>query len=195
MTDKPLNNPQLVAVVVYLLGGDVRHVDTEDVAVRTSELVPGRFVWRKYEDQIDLDRIRRTLIRSRQPEYGSLLTGDVGRGWLLTPVGLDFAKRNLERIPSEAVRPARPPRHERRWKRTEEGRIMICEAVTKARQGKTEMITTREAEAVFRLNDYVTGQDRKDKITKYLNAFADDEELGPALRSVAALLMEDVDEQ
>jgi len=195
MTDKPLINPQLVTLVVYLLGGDVRHVDTEDVAVKTNELVPGRFVWRKYPEQIDLDRVRVALYDARRDKHGTLLTGDKGRGWLLTSSGLDFARKNTYRMNSEAVASSRGTRRDRKWRGAERGRILSCEAVGKIRQGHVESVTTREAEAVFRLNDYVTGQDRKDKITKYLNAFADDAELGPALRSIAGLLQEDVNEE
>ena len=40
---------------MYLLGGETRRVDTEDIAVKANELAPGRFAWKKYPDQINLE--------------------------------------------------------------------------------------------------------------------------------------------
>jgi hypothetical protein len=47
---KTLSNHEIVTLAVYLLGGDSKRIDTEDVAVKSNELAPGRFTWRKYAD-------------------------------------------------------------------------------------------------------------------------------------------------
>ena len=48
---------EMVTLAVYRLGGAQRAVDTEDVAVEAHKLAPGRFSWRKYPDQINLELI------------------------------------------------------------------------------------------------------------------------------------------
>jgi len=44
---KALSNHEIVTLAVYLPGGDSKRIDTEDVAVKSNELAPGRFTWRK----------------------------------------------------------------------------------------------------------------------------------------------------
>jgi hypothetical protein len=48
-----------------------------------------------------------------------------------------------------------------------------------------EAVTLQEAEAFFRLDDYVTGEAREQKIIRVLNAFGDDPELGQAAQDLA----------
>ena len=40
---KALSNHEIVTLAAYLLGGDSKRIDTEDVAVKTNEIAPGRF--------------------------------------------------------------------------------------------------------------------------------------------------------
>jgi hypothetical protein len=58
---KAFANHELVTLAVYLLGGDSKPIDTEDVAIKTNELAPRRFTWRKYPDQINIDTVRKRL--------------------------------------------------------------------------------------------------------------------------------------
>ena len=39
--DKLFSNIDIVTIAVYLLGGDSKYVDTEDIAVKVNELAPG----------------------------------------------------------------------------------------------------------------------------------------------------------
>ena len=52
-------------------------------------------------------------------------------------------------------------------------------------KNQREEIKTQEAEAFFRLDDYVTGKARETKIIKYLNAFIDDPDLGSLIKKLA----------
>jgi hypothetical protein len=36
------SNIEIVTIAVYLLGGDSKYIDTEDIAVKVNELAPGR---------------------------------------------------------------------------------------------------------------------------------------------------------
>ena len=40
---KALSNHEIVTIAVDLLGGDIQCIETEDIAVKSNELVPGRF--------------------------------------------------------------------------------------------------------------------------------------------------------
>src|SRR5689334_18326851 len=53
-----LSQAEIVSLAVYRLGGAQRAVDTEDVAVEAHRIAPGRFSWKKYPDQINLELIR-----------------------------------------------------------------------------------------------------------------------------------------
>lgn len=56
-----LTQAELVTVAVYLLGGELRKIDTEDTAMKAHEIAPGRFAWRKYPGQINLELVRVAL--------------------------------------------------------------------------------------------------------------------------------------
>ena len=67
---KALSNHEIVTLAVFLLGGDSKRIDMEDVAVKTNELAPGRFTWRKYRDQINIKNISTFLYDARKPKNG-----------------------------------------------------------------------------------------------------------------------------
>ena len=51
--------------------------------------------------------------------------------------------------------------------------------------GMHDAITLQEAESFFRLDVYVTGNAREDKIIRALNAFGNDPQLGVAVKALA----------
>ena len=67
---KALSNHEIVTLAVYLLGGDSKRIDTEDIAVKSNELAPGRFTWRKYSDQINIKIISWCLWDAKKPKNG-----------------------------------------------------------------------------------------------------------------------------
>jgi len=81
-----------VVVAALLAGAKTASVDTEDIAMKANELAPGRFTWRKYKDQINIDTVRKRLWDATKPEKGSLLIGSEKMGWRLTKVGFVFAR-------------------------------------------------------------------------------------------------------
>ena len=52
---KEFTNIELVTLAVYMLGGKEKYIDAEDVAMKVNEIVPGRFSWKKYRDQVNID--------------------------------------------------------------------------------------------------------------------------------------------
>jgi hypothetical protein len=63
--------------------------------------------------------------------------------------------------------------------------MLADEAFTKFGLGGVGDVTEREAEAFFRVDDYVTGKARERKLVRILNTFGDDAELGQAVRALA----------
>ena len=93
-----LANYEIVVLAAYLVGGRFRHVDTEDVAVQANKIAPGRFNWRKYKDQINIENLRAFLSDAKKPKYGVYIIGSGKAGWLLTEAGVAFAERHVEKL-------------------------------------------------------------------------------------------------
>ena len=81
-------NFELVTLAVALMDGDREYVHPEDIAVKVNEMLPGRFSWRRYPDQIDLDAVRVALRDAKKEKNGGLLVGSNVEGWMLSPKGI-----------------------------------------------------------------------------------------------------------
>src|SRR2546425_86850 len=94
-TQKGLSNHEIVTLAVYLIGGDTQYVDTEDVAFKSDEIAPGRFTWRKYPRQINIENVRTFLSDAKKQKNGGYLRGAGKDGWLLTESGVAFARARV----------------------------------------------------------------------------------------------------
>lgn len=182
---RDLSNLELIALAVYVLGGDSRYVDTEDVAVKANALAPGRFSWVKYPDQINIHTIKTYLWDAKSSRKGSLLLGSEKEGWMLTESGLAFTRSRLSALNGVKASRRKLSPGEQQWRRTERVRMLKSDAFRKLSAGDADGVTREEAEAFFRLNAYVVGEARKRKIHRILNTFGDDKDLGTAVRSLA----------
>ena len=180
-----LSNHEIVTLAVYLLGGDTQYVDTEDIAVKANEIAPGRFTWRKYAEQINIENVRAFLSDAKKEKNGAFLRGAGKDGWLLTESGAAFAKARVRSLENVDLSRERLSVKDRRWLQHERTRMLSSEAFAKFSKRKTDAITTQEAESFFRLDVYVTGSAREDKIVRALNAFGSDPELGQAVKTLA----------
>jgi hypothetical protein len=182
---KSLANHEIVTLAVYLLGGESHSVDTEDVAMKANEIAPGRFSWRKYPEQINIETVRKRLWDAVKPEKGGFILGSERIGWSLTSKGLNFAKQSVKSANLTDLSKKRFSLQEKQWRRAEKSRMLSTEAYIKFLSGGAEAVTVREAQMFFRIDDYVTGASRERKLSRILNAFADDPELGAAVRELA----------
>jgi hypothetical protein len=180
-----LSNHQIVVIAVYLVGGDSQRVDTEDVAVKASEVAPGRFTWRKYPEQINIETVRKRLWDACKPEKGGYIVGSERAGWLLTEAGLRFARKGLSAVPGSKKRVSQG---ERTWLKSERERLLSSDAFRKHQRQDGSVITRREAESFFRIDNYVNDEGRERKLLRILNVFGDDSELGQAVRELAAIV-------
>ena len=176
---------EIVALAVYLLGGGTRYVHTEDVAVKANELTPGRFTWAKYPDQINIHTIMTHLWDAKSSRKGSILIGSEKEGWMLTEHGMELARSRVTALKGVKTARRKLTAGEQQWMRSERVRILNNETFRKAAAGGAAAVTREEAEAFFRLNDYVIGEARERKITRVLNTFGDDVELGAAVKTLA----------
>ena len=178
-------------MAVYLLGGDQHAVDTEDAAIKAQELAPGRFSWRKYPEQINLELVRVYLSDAKKPEKGGLLLGSGRTGWSLTKAGLNWARQAAQQSLGKDLTRSRAQSKagsidENRWRR-ERGRIQLSPA-WKHWVGRNQGPTAREAAEVFRIDSYAVGPIREKKITRLLSMFDEDQEIAPFLNRMAQLL-------
>src|SRR6266516_3169361 len=93
-----LANHEVVTLAVFILGGDQRPVDTEDVAKKANEIAPGRFTWRKYKDQINLEVVRVYLSDAKKKGKGEYLIGSGNSGWSLSEAGLVFVREHADAL-------------------------------------------------------------------------------------------------
>lgn len=106
MTKEELSNIEIILYALYLKGGEVKKIHTEDIALQCFKLSPSRFSWIKYPKYPNLESVRRPLISARSKESGSLVSGRHGRtkenqvsdGWIFTPNGINWIEKNKDKI-------------------------------------------------------------------------------------------------
>lgn len=187
-----MSQVRVVTLAVFLEGGDQKAVDTEDVAVRASQLAPGRFSWRKYPEQINLELVRVYLSEAKSPEQGGLVVGSGRTGWSLTPAGLEWARDASKNLRGRDLSRSRDQSgggsvDERRWRR-ERARLLATPAWKRWAAGRKADVAAKDAAEVFRIDSYAEGRMRATKITRLRSLFVDDGELSPFLEAMTQIL-------
>jgi hypothetical protein len=189
--DRVLPNHELVVLAAYLAGAQSASVDTEDIAIKASILAPGRFSWRKYKDQINIDTVRKRLWDATKADKGGYLIGSEKQGWRLTKVGFDFARREIATASLETSTKSRRSSQVERTAKTRETKRMLREdAFVKFSRGQTSEITKSDAERFFRIDDYVTGKARAAKIERFRIMVSDNQALTLAIDFFSSLVKE-----
>jgi hypothetical protein len=112
------------------------------------------------------------------------LTGVGKDGWLLTDAGLAFSRARIGNLPGlKLSRKAISPKERHRMRRERE-RMLASAAYQKFSVGEGEKITAHEAQAFFRVDAYVTGTARSEKLLRASNVFGEDTELGPLIKQL-----------
>jgi hypothetical protein len=172
---------EIVTLALYRLGGAQRAIDTEDAAVEAHRIAPGRFSWKKYPEQINLELIRVFLSDAKKIE---LVVGSGRTGWRLTQRGLKWAEELSKNTADfDSARPRAQSRagsvDEQRWRR-ERSRIVATPAWQLWTSGVRD-IPLADTKQVFRIDSYARGELRETKITRLRAMFSDDQELAPFL--------------
>jgi len=102
-------NRELVVYALEQVGGGIRRVHTEDVALKCHELFPDSFSWTRHPALPDKDIVRVALTDARKEQSGVLVEGRSGQtrgktaktqrepvpdGWILTEAGLAFLRKH-----------------------------------------------------------------------------------------------------
>lgn len=165
-----------MTLAVYLLGGRDRAVDTEDVAMKCHEIWPGRFSWRKYQDQINLELVRVHLSDAKSADAGTLLSGSGTKGWTLTARGLEWASG----VAGEEIGELGSVERRKRGgsidaQRADRERARIeATAAWKKWPHAADQISALEAQEVFRLDSYATEELRNTKVDRLRKIFLAD---------------------
>jgi hypothetical protein len=178
-----LSNSEIVVIAAFRVGAAGVHADTEDIAVKANEIGPGRFTWKKYPEQINIDTVRKRLWDARKRGH---LVGSERDGWLLTESGVTFARQFKRKLGAE--KGIRMSLNERKWRRMEKARLLSTPAHLKFNSGEVSAITPREAQGFFRIDAYVSKSTVEDKILRIVNAFSDDREIGSTVKHLASVV-------
>ena len=182
----------VVVLAVYMLGGDRKSIDTEEMAVKCHELAPGMFSWQKYPEQINLELVRVRLSEAKNPKCGALLTGSGRQGWRLSTKGLRWATShgkdllrgglqwNTESRKAGSVDTVR--------KRREKTRLLASPAWKNWSDGQP--ISVRDARDLFRIDEYSTGKMLEIKMVRLQSLFEDEEAMSRFLKETGNLVLE-----
>jgi len=190
-SNHPLANHELVVLATYLAGGAKAASDTEDIAIKANELAPGRFTWRKYSDQINIDTVRKRLWDATKPEKGAYLIGSERTGWRLTKAGFDFARGRIKKLSTSQLSKPRRSKEESTSQTREIKRLIQEDAFLKFSGGRQHEITKSDAERFFRIDDYVTGNSRRAKIERFRIIASRKSELSDAINFLSGLVKEE----
>jgi hypothetical protein len=183
----PLTHTELVTWAVYLLGGDQKRIDTEDVAAKVYKLAPKRFSWRKYPEQINLELVRVYLSDAKKSVKGGLLDGSGRGGWSLTRNGLAWLRSARPRLGAFQSgtydRESKAGSVDANRSDRERKRILSLPAWERWARGDRAVVA-EEAREVFRIDSYATVSVREAKMTRLQAMFSEDEEISSFLAGV-----------
>lgn len=189
------NNVDVVLLATYSVGGSLRAVDTEDIAVAAHKIDPARFSWRKYPDQIDIERVR---VRLSQARVQKQLAGVHSEGWRLTELGVQYVRDSLLPLMQllqgdDLVHGLQKPsvrKVDRAWIAAERKRLSSTKAYTKFEHGELAAITKMEVREFFRVDEYMSKDVVREKLDRLSAAFHDDRKIGPAVTFLAKKISE-----
>jgi len=160
-------NSDIAVMGVYQLGGALRHVHLEDVAMKAAELSPKKFCWKKYPEQINLESVRITLKNELRATKGRVL-GSIRDGYMLTPDGLSWYLANAGSGDDQALIDEL---------HREVDRVKKTAAFSKTLAGKVEEVSIADIEALLRVDQYFTARKRRERAVALANAAVLDSEL------------------
>lgn len=180
-----LSNSQVVVLAAYLAGAAKGYADTEDIAIQAAQIFPGRFSWRKYPEQINIEAVRKRLWDAASEKMGRLLTGSDRDGWLMTEAGLEFCKDNERMLNKSIESSPHLKQKEGAWATREKIRMQAEVAFQKWKDGRLDEIVPVEAERFFRIDDYIVGDLRRSRVKRARDIFAADQAMTDAIDEIA----------
>lgn len=183
-----LSNDRIVVLAAYMAGGADQLADTEDIAMKANELAPGRFSWRKYKDQINIEAVRKRLYDAAKASKGGLISGGEREGWLLTAAGLEFCKEHADVLKNGLSFSLRLSAKEKTWQHRERSRMIAEAAYRKWSDGAISEVSLQEAERFFGVDDYIKGVARKRRVDRAKQVFRGENDLETAILEIAKIV-------
>lgn len=175
-------------VALLTLGGDRSSVDTEDIAIQSDKLAPGRFRWRKFKQYIDLGLVRNGLQDARKK---GLTAGGALRGWTLTESGVSEARKFLPQLSDPTTR-ERVALEQKKWEARERTRLLSEPAFRLALEKGADALAIRDILRLFRLDEYASQERKLERTRRFASGFSGDELMK---RTVSDLIRRLDDEQ
>lgn len=191
MTYMNLSNIEYVALAAYLLSAFEKPVDTEDIAIKAHEMAPERFCWKKYPAQINLSAVSKRLYDARTEKHGTLVEGSDKVGWIVTQKGVIWAQKISAEINSSVLITNKRVRSSgivAGIQTSERKRISSTKAYVLYSAGKLADISLRDAEHVYRFDDYVDARTRVVKINKAFDIFSNDPDMIKFLKLIQKIV-------
>ncbi|UIP07762.1 hypothetical protein LY632_05015 [Erythrobacter sp. SDW2] len=183
-----LSNDKIVVLAAFLAGADKGLADTEDIAMRANDLAPGKFTWRKYQEQINIEAVRKRLYDAAKESRGGLIAGGEREGWLLTSAGIAFCKEHAGLLERGLSFSPRLSAKERTWQHRERIRMLAEAAYRKWKAGEADQISKQEAERFFAVDDYIKDAARAKRVERSGQVFRGDPELEEAISEIGRIL-------
>lgn len=183
---------EIALLSVYLLGGERKSLDTEDIAFKSHDLAPGLFSWRKYPEQINLELVRVALSDAKKSRNGELLIGSGREGWRLSAKGLEWAKtqgKKLLKGKIQASTKSRTAGSIDAVRKTREKDRLISSLAWKSWNGG-DSISTGDARTLFRIDEYSTPKMLEIKIVRMQALFDEEEKFSDFLKEAGKIILE-----
>jgi|TARA_B100000315_G_scaffold167946_1_gene156456 hypothetical protein len=190
MEKNKLSNEAIVTIALYTLSGGTRSFDLETIAKKADELAKVRFRWISDKDMICTASVRDALYNVRQKPKEYIL--QKSKKYLLTEKGLKFAEANLGKIKKFDQSKSRIRGLDKEIYENTKNRLISTQAYQKVKNNKENEINIKEANQFFRLNDYMTISQKKEKVQKIKNLFINDKEFKQVIDRIANQINQEV---
>ena len=190
MEKNKLSNEAIVTIALYTLSGGTRSLDLETIAKKADELAKVRFRWISDKDMICTASVRDALYNVRQKPKEYIL--QKSKKYLLTEKGLKFAEANLGKIKKFDQSKSRIRGLDKEIYENTKNRLISTQAYQKVKNNKENEINIKEANQFFRLNDYMTISQKKEKVQKIKNLFINDKEFKQVIDRIANQINQEV---
>lgn len=158
-----LNIVEILLQAIYSSGGVQRYLDTEDIAQKAYQISPNSLCWKKYSDQIDLNKVK---VNIYQASKNDLLSGNEKKGWMLTSKGLEATEKSRKK--SSNGFQLRSLKKDIIDQDIEITRISKNPIFLNFQKEKLKP-SFRQMESIFRIDSYTTPENRKIRIRKVVN--------------------------
>jgi len=165
------NKKDIAVMAVCHLGGGLRHIHMEDVALKAGELSPRDFSWRKYPERINLEAVRVTL-KNELASRERRVVGSIHDGWMVTPAGLSWCLSNSKVRGSEDFM---------EQIQKEIGRVRTTMVFKKVIGGRSESVSDAELRVFLRTDEYSSNRTSRERAIALLNAATLDRDLQTVL--------------